>query len=111
MMNEKNREYIEACLKCMNACNYCYVSSLKEYDLGMLKECIRLNRECADICTFTAEALSRDTAFGDEIRELCAKICDACAEECGKHEHEHCKKCAEVCRRCAVILRDQRAAA
>lgn len=30
------QECIDACIKCMNACNYSYVSSLKEYDLASL---------------------------------------------------------------------------
>ncbi|MNH85917.1 hypothetical protein D3C87_208270 [compost metagenome] len=93
------REYIEASLECMNACNYCYVSSLKEYELASLRDCIRIVRECADICMFTADALSRGTIFAKEILELCAKACEACAEECSKHEHDHCQKCAEACKR------------
>ncbi|MEF2965111.1 four-helix bundle copper-binding protein [Paenibacillus sp. M1] len=111
MIQEKYRETIEACLECMNACNYCYVSSLKEYELAMLRECIRFDRECADICAFTAEALSRNTPFAAEICELCAKACDACAEECEKHEHDHCKDCAAACRRCAEICRKMKGAA
>ncbi|WP_301626353.1 four-helix bundle copper-binding protein [Paenibacillus apis] len=111
MIQEKYRECIEACLACMNACNYCYVSSLKEYELAMLRECIRLDRECADICAFTAEALSRNTLFALEISALCAKACDACAEECEKHSHDHCHQCAEACRRCAEACRQMIGAA
>lgn len=111
MIQEKYRECIEACISCMNACNYCYVSSLKEYELAMLRDCIRLDRECAEICAFTAEALSRSTLFAKEICELCAKACEACAEECSKHGHQHCKDCADACFRCAEICRKMSAAA
>lgn len=31
------QECIDACMKCMDACNYSYVSSLKEYDLAALR--------------------------------------------------------------------------
>lgn len=111
MIQEKYRECIDVCLQCMNACNYCYVSSLKEYELAMLRDCIRLDRECAEICAFTAESLSRNTPFAIEIFELCAKACEACADECEKHSHDHCKACAEACRRCADMCRSMMGAA
>lgn len=113
MMNQDlhYKDCIEACLQCMNACNVCYVSSLKEYDLAMLRECIRLDRECADICDFAAQSMIRQSPFVHEICELCVKACEACAEECGKHEHQHCKECAEACRRCADACRQMLATA
>ena len=45
MTQQQYQQCIDACLECMNACNVCYISSLKEYDLAMLRDCIRLNRE------------------------------------------------------------------
>ncbi|MFG1731490.1 four-helix bundle copper-binding protein [Paenibacillus sp. 843] len=107
MLNElKYNECIEACLQCMNACNVCYVSCLKEYELAKLRDCISLDRECADICAFAAQAMSRKSPYVKEICELCMKACLACAEECGKHDHEHCKQCAEACRKCAEACRE-----
>ena len=41
---------IEECLKCMEICNSCYSACLQESDVKMMVECIRLDRECADIC-------------------------------------------------------------
>lgn len=49
MTQQQYQQCIDACLECMNACNVCYISSLKEYDLAMLRDCIRLDRECAEI--------------------------------------------------------------
>ena len=103
------QECIDVCLECMNACNVCYVSSLKEYDLAMLRDCIMLDRECADMCAFAVQAMTRKSPFMMEICQLCAQVCEACAEECGKHEHEHCKRCAEACRRCAEVCRQMAA--
>ncbi|MCM3782871.1 four-helix bundle copper-binding protein [Neobacillus mesonae] len=94
---------IAACLEAMNACNKCYVSSLKEYDLALLTESIRLNREAAEICSFAASALSRGTDYKDEILSLVVKACKACAEECLRHEHIHCQSCVEACLRCAEV--------
>ncbi|MFD1128481.1 four-helix bundle copper-binding protein [Paenibacillus provencensis] len=94
---------IAACLEAMNACNKCYVSSLKEYDLGILRESIRLNREAAEICSFAASALSRGTEYKEEILSLVVKACRACVAECEKHEHLHCKECVDSCRKCAEV--------
>ncbi|GAB6931406.1 four-helix bundle copper-binding protein [Paenibacillus sp. JCM 10914] len=107
MLNElKYKQTIEAALECMNACNVCYVSCLKEYELAMLRDCITLDRECADICSLAAQAMSRKSPYTKEIVELCIKVCLDCAEECGKHEHDHCKQCAEACRKCAEACRE-----
>lgn len=71
----------------------------------MMVPCIRLDRECADACSYAMQAMTRNSPFVKEICELCAKICDRCAEECGKHDHDHCQRCAEACRKCAEACR------
>jgi hypothetical protein len=92
---------IEECLKCMEICNSCYSACLQESDVKMMVECIRLDRECADICALAAKSMSSNSPFAKEICQLCAKICEACGNECKKHEHQHCKECADACFRCA----------
>jgi hypothetical protein len=104
-MNRLYQECIDACIKSMNACNYSYVSSLKEYDLASLRGSIRLSRECADICSFAVQAMTRHSPFVAEILRLCAEICEACAEESSKHVHIHCQGCIEACRNCAEACR------
>lgn len=99
------QDCIEACVECMNACNYSYVSNLKQYEIESLRECIQLDRECADICAFAVQAMTRHSPFVAEICKLCAKICEACAEECGKHVHTHCQDCVGACRRAAEACR------
>ncbi|AIQ18834.1 MULTISPECIES: four-helix bundle copper-binding protein [Paenibacillus] len=99
------QECIDACIKCMNACNYSYVSSLKEYDLASLRESIRLDRECADICSFAVQAMTRQSPFVAEILRLCAEICERCADESSRHEHTHCQECIDSCRNAALACR------
>lgn len=94
---------IAACIEAMNACNKCYVSSLKEYDLASLRESIKYNREAAEICSFAAAALSRGTVYEQEILALVVKACEQCANESEKFEHTHCQSSVEACRRCAEI--------
>ncbi len=44
----------------MTACIHCYDACLKEEHVNMMVECIRLDRECADICSFLAQAMGRE---------------------------------------------------
>lgn len=47
MSHEQFQQCIEECLRCMVACNHCYTACLDEHDVAMMKECIRLDRQCA----------------------------------------------------------------
>jgi hypothetical protein len=77
----------------------------------MLARCIRLNNDCADLCTATARILSRqtepDAAVIRAAIDACAAACAACARECEQHgKHmEHCRICAEACRTCEGACR------
>ncbi|WP_342561336.1 four-helix bundle copper-binding protein [Paenibacillus sp. FSL R7-0345] len=99
------QECIDACIKCMNACNYSYVSSLKEYDLASLRESIRLDRECADICSYAVQAMTRQSPFVVEILRLCAEICERTADESSRHMQTHCQDCIDACRSAAMACR------
>ena len=72
-----------------------------------LRQCIRSNLDCADICAATGAMASRRTGSNEQVLraavQACAVACRACAEECQKHAemHEHCRICAEACGRCA----------
>ncbi|SEA40769.1 protein of unknown function [Thalassobacillus cyri] len=101
MSHEKYASVIEVLHECMEACNHCYTSCLQEDNVKEMAECIRLDRECADICAFFEQSLTRDTPYVQELAQLCAKACRDCGEECAKHDHDHCQKCAEACRKCA----------
>lgn len=92
-------------MRCMVACNHCYTACLEEEDIAMMKECIRLDRQCADICGFAAQAMSTNSMYAREICRICAEVCEACGNECKKH----CQECAEACLRCAKICREMAA--
>lgn len=82
MSYQNYKACIEECLKCMVACNHCYSSCLEEDHVGMMKECIRLDRECAEICGFTAHALSMNSKYAKALCLACAEACEACGNEC-----------------------------
>ena len=67
----------------------------------MMALCIKLDRDCADLCGLAARLMARGSSLAGELCALCAKICQACGDECAKHPLDHCQKCAEACRKCA----------
>ncbi|MGJ1205034.1 four-helix bundle copper-binding protein [Sphingobacterium lactis] len=70
----------------------------------MLRDCIKTDLECAEICGVTARILALNGDFQKDIVRLCQQLCEACAEECEKHAGhgmEHCEACAKACRACA----------
>ncbi|WP_110926757.1 four-helix bundle copper-binding protein [Bacillus massiliglaciei] len=103
------KECIQACLECMEACNHCYDACLGEEDIKMMAGCIRLDRECADICAFAVKSMQTNSPVAKKVCQLCADICEACGYECQKHDHDHCQKCAEACFRCAKHCREMAA--
>jgi hypothetical protein len=98
---------IEQCYACAQACTACADACLAEDMVQQLRQCIRLNLDCADVCSATGAMASRRTGSNSQILrqmiEVCAAACRACGEECDRHasQHEHCRICAEVCRSCA----------
>jgi hypothetical protein len=104
-------ECLQACHDCAATCTICADACLAEEKVQMLRRCIRLNLDCADICETTATLLSRqtgsDTALLRAQLEVCEQVCRSCGQECASHagHHEHCRVCAESCRRCAEACR------
>lgn len=101
---EKKQELIKVLGECVNTCNHCFSACLKEDDVKMMAKCIRLDKECAEVCSFTILVFHK-SKFIDKYLELCASVCEACAEECGKYPNEHCKECAKACKECAEKCR------
>ena len=102
MSHTENKKVMDALNKCAAECNHCGAACLDEQDVKMLTACIKLNKDCADICSLIASFVARGSDHARHVLKECAEICGACSEECGKHAHmEHCKVCSEVCRECA----------
>ena len=97
----KHAELSNTLYECMVACNHCFDACLQEDDVKMMAECIRLDRECADMCSYLMQAVERNSPFVSELAKVCAAICEACGNECKNHDHDHCQRCAEACFKCA----------
>ncbi|WP_336296901.1 four-helix bundle copper-binding protein [Clostridium aestuarii] len=100
--NEKYQKCIDICLECAQVCEFCATSCLNEPDPKTMARCIKLDRDCADICVLSAQFMARDSEFSKVICSLCANICRTCGQECANFTQEHCKKCEDICNRCAV---------
>lgn len=98
---------IEACYDCAHACTSCADACLAEEMVQQLRQCIRLNLDCADVCHVTGLLMTRPShrdapALRAQL-QACIDICRACGEECERHGRmgmEHCEVCAEACRAC-----------
>lgn len=101
-MATKDTTLLSLLAECATACNHCSTACLEEKDVQMMAACIRLDMDCAQICSTTAAFVARSSAHAQHLLKECAEICLQCAKECEKHSHmEHCKRCAEACRKCA----------
>jgi hypothetical protein len=107
---------IDALSDCAQACTACADDCLSEEMVAELTKCIRLNLDCADVCTATLRVVSRQTDYDANVTgpvlEACVAICRSCGDECERHAemHEHCRVCAEACRRCEQACRNLLAA-
>lgn len=104
-------------MTCASICTGCADACLSEQDPARLARSIRLNLDCADVCTAMASQAMREPQGMSErfiaLLQLCAETCDACAAECEQHQdmHAHCAVCARACRQCAQACRDAMAGA
>jgi hypothetical protein len=105
-MSEALVRCIEECYACAQTCTSCADACLAEEMVKDIRQCIRLNLDCADICAATGALASRRTGSNQDVLrrmlEVCAAACRVCGEECERHagKHEHCRVCAQSCRRC-----------
>lgn len=104
-MEHKTFEVKKHLADCYVLCNYCFNACLKEDDVKMLAKCIKLDKECGEICGVALSLVASDSEFKKEIVNFCIKACEACAAECRKHNHEHCRECAQSCEKCAEACR------
>ena len=80
--------------------------------MSAIVKCIRLNLDCADVCTATGRVVSRQTEYDAHVTrkqlEACIAACNSCGDECQGHaEHmAHCRVCAESCRRCEDVCKE-----
>jgi len=104
--NELYAEILENLATCVTACTVCADACLAEKNPAHLRNCIRADLDCAEICSATMRVLARNSGTDPQVLHgllhACIVACQACADECESHadEHEHCRLCGMVCRQC-----------
>jgi hypothetical protein len=99
---------VDACAECASACSACADACLGQEEVANLRECIRLNLDCADVCAATGAVVSRLTRPHrtpmKALLHACIEVCRTCGGSCASHAgmHSHCRSCAEVCRNCEL---------
>lgn len=104
-MEQKTLDLKKHLADCYILCNYCFNACLKESDVKMMVNCIKLDKECSEICGTVLSLVSSHSQFKEDAIRLCITACEACASECRKHNYDHCRKCAEACEACAKACR------
>lgn len=89
---------LNACLQCIQDCERLLAEG---NDSPGYEECMKLCRDCADICQLCAYLMLRKTAIHSRSYAICADICIQCAEICGRFAGEVFQRCAVSCRQCA----------
>ena len=103
---------IDECHACAQTCASCADACVAEQMVAELRQCIRLNLDCADVCAVTASLANRRTGSNEEVirkvLDACITACRLCGEECHHHatKHEHCRICADACRRCEAACKN-----
>jgi hypothetical protein len=99
---------IETCFTCVESCTACADACLSEENINRLVACVRLNLDCAAVCSATGSIVSRSNKAGNRqpleaMLTTCIAFCRACARECEHHAeaHKHCRVCADACLACA----------
>lgn len=100
MRNEQINELEHKLVKCITACETCATKCLDEDNVAEISDCIKLDRDCADICALTVRLLARKSTYAERVIKFCIESCRDCANECDRHAHQHCKDCARICREC-----------
>ena len=105
-------ECIEACAVCEFACVTCADACLGDTTLDPLRDCVRLNLDCADVCALTSHLVSRACSAEPKLvraqLEICADLCAATQAECRKlgRSNGHCHMCAQACLHCESLCRE-----
>ncbi|WP_254591328.1 four-helix bundle copper-binding protein [Methanocella conradii] len=67
LKQEKYQSCIEACFDCAESCEACATNCLRDPNVKMLSKCIKLLRDCSDICAVSGRYMSRDSEYARNI--------------------------------------------
>ncbi len=68
---------IEACLQCLQDCEYFLSACLSSDMVQMMANCIKTCRDCTDLCALCARFMSRNSDLHAQLCAVCAEACDS----------------------------------
>ena len=98
---------IDEMYACAQACTSCADGCLAEQRVTALRQCIRLNLDCADV-RHHSHTREPQNGLGRRGRPQYARCVHhglpSVRRECQRHasHHGHCRICADACRKCEV---------
>lgn len=91
--------------ECQTKCKSCFNRCLEEQSLDVMRKCLKLTVECANVCELTASSIMFEGDFSPEMLEICISSCEACRIECSTHNNIYCAECAAMCGECSEACR------
>ncbi|HEX3775326.1 MAG TPA: four-helix bundle copper-binding protein [Polyangiaceae bacterium] len=107
-MEQEHAGLLIVAARCADACEQCAAACLLEEDVKKMADCIKLDRDCADLCRLVGAFAARGSSFTLLLSSVLADLCKACCSECSKHPMDHCRVCASACRACEAACSDVR---
>lgn len=97
------QECIENCLECAEICNSTLNNCLSMGKEHVESTHIKTLIACADICTLSAQWMTREVEFHSSLCRTCAEVCKACAQSCESigADDEMMQACIKACKTCA----------
>lgn len=104
-MKEEELQYvINVCWSCRDTCQKAlYIKYL--HANKAVGPHVQTMANCIQMLQTTADLLTRNTKFVEQICDLCAQMCEDCATSCEKQETEEMQHCADLCRKTARYCR------
>ena len=104
-MDKKMYDLINELTECQAVCNYCFNACLEESDVQMMVRCIKLDKDCSEICGPAISLAASESEFTNDILELLHHGLRSMCPGVRKTFYDHCKECAQACRKCAAACK------
>jgi hypothetical protein len=101
-MGTSMKDCIDLCTASHRTCLDTSASLTQRADTPSLRRLTLLLSDCAELCSTTANSMSRGSPLHPMICRACAEACEFCAKECQRQGTDELKSCADTCLKCAA---------
>lgn len=90
------------CLQCHQVCEVTIDHCLRKGGHHADSVHIQILRDCAQICSVSADFMLRGSDLHMRTCDICAEVCIRCAQDCERmNDDSIMQNCIDVCRRCS----------